>query len=230
MGNRVKKEVLIGRDIFNRDVGINLEDDPIIILNHFNNPYKNKVIYSVIVQVEEITGLPITIIGDVEKTLGYYLSRFGNKIEIINNLNNIKEEGEPKIYYITGEDLEIPERNINTILNKNNIVILDVNEYKDNYFKESINNKQHTLIQMHTEETTMKDIVSGYKIPIPKLSVNTDAYIKRGGDLLPQRIHLYDISNRYGENERHQGGYILPLGAFIKLMVEIEDEGKVDNR
>lgn len=230
MGNRDKKEVLIGRDIFKRDVGIKLEDDPIIILNHFNNPYKNKVIYSVIVQVEEITGLPISIIGDVEKTLGYYLSRFGNKIEIINNLNNIKEEGEPKIYYITGEDLEIPERKINTILNKNNIVILDVNEYKDNYFKESINNKQHTLIQMHTEETTMRDIVSGYKIPIPKLSVNTDAYIKRGGDLLPQRIHLYDISKKYGENERNQGGYIFPLGAFIKLMVEIEDEGKMDNR
>lgn len=228
MVNEDIKEVLIGRDVFNRDVGINLEEDPIIVLNHFNSPYKNKVIYSIIVQVMGLTKLPLTIIGDVDKKLGYYLSRIGNKIDIVRNEDNIKEEIEPKVYYIVGDGKEIPKRKTKYVLNKNNIVILDVNEYKEGVLKEEISIKKHTFIQMHTEDTTMGDIIREYKIPLPKLHKTTDAYIKRTGDVLPQRVQLYNIIKNRDTTKRNYEFYPQPLGAFTKLLLETDKESKLN--
>lgn len=228
MVNEDIKEVLIGRDVFNRDVGINLEEDPIIVLNHFNSPYKNNVIYSILVQVLELTKLPLTIIGNIEGRLGYHLNRLEVKVNIIKDGDRIKEEKEPQIYCIIDYEVDIPKRKLKYILNKNNIVIVSVNKYKDDELKEDISIKQHTLIQMHTEDTTMRDIIREYKIPLPKLHKTTDAYIKRTGDVLPQRVQLYNIIKNRDTTKRKYEFYPQPLGAFTKLLLETDKESKLN--
>lgn len=228
MVNGGKKEVLIGRDIFKRDVGVDLDEDNIIILNHFSNPYKNNVIYSILVQVLDLTKLPLTIIGNIEGRLGYHLNRLEDKVNIIKDGDRIKEEKEPQIYCIIDYEVDIPKRKLKYILNKNNIVIVSVNEYKDGELKEDIRIKHHTLIQMHADDTTMGDIIREYKIPLPKLHKTTDAYIKRTGDVLPQRVQLYNIIKNRDTTKRNYEFYSQPLGAFTKLLLETDKERKLN--
>lgn len=223
-----KKKVLIGRDIFKRDVGIDLDDDNIIILNHFSNPYKNNVIYSILVQVLDLTKLPLTIIGNIEGRLGYHLNSLGVKVNIIKDGDRIIEEKEPQIYCIIGYEVDIPKRKLKYILNKNNIVIVSVNGYKDDELKEDISIKHHTVIQMHTDDTTMGDIIREYKIPLPKLHKTTDAYIKRTGDVLPKRVQLYNIIKNRDTTKRNYEFYPQPLGAFTKLLLETGKESKLN--
>lgn len=228
MVNGDKKEVLIGRDIFKRDVGIDLDEDNIIILNHFNNLYKNKVIYSILVQVLGLTELPLTIVGNIGGELGYHLNGLGVKVNIIKDGDRIKEEKEPQIYCIVGYEVDISKRKLKYILNKNNIVIVSVNEYKDDDLKSEISIKQHTLIQMYADDTTIGDIIREYKIPLPKLHKTTDAYIKRTEDVLPHRVQLYNITKKKDTTKRKHVSYPQPLGAFTKLLLETDKESKLN--
>lgn len=232
MVNGEKREILLGVNNIGREIAINIEEDSNILVNHFNNYYKEELIHYLISQILSETGNHLTIVGKLEnKEMNKSINRM-YEVEYKETVEEVIEEGleDSRLYYLTENSFKgkLEDEQIEGLYrNKEIIVITEVNGSKG--LTRSFRDKQGVMIQMQTEETKQRDVMRLFRIPLPIIQTEKEVYVKRTEDILPQRVRLYKATKAKNERLTTKKGYYPDLsGAFTITKYDLGDVKEED--